>query len=147
MGGHLTRTLIHWWLDWHVIPPGIAPKPLPHISNANAISEGTFIAHQNNLTRSTADQHKQHSHSIFRDWIIVTFYMDTSSIEVCTQFFGRRLILMQLFYHEIGRSVECKDCFNLRLDELQPEKPSIGAKSTSERSVFTNSWLRYNYTV
>lgn len=56
-GGHLTQTLIHWWPDWHVIPSGIAPKPLPHISNANAAKcEGTFIIYHNNLTWSTTDQ-------------------------------------------------------------------------------------------
>lgn len=58
---------------------------------------------------------------------------------------------MKLFYHEIGRSVEFKYCFDLRLDETQPEKPSIGAKSTSEsdQCLLTLDYAvitQYNYT-
>lgn len=59
--------------------------------------------------------------------------------------------MMKLFYHEIGRSVEFKYCFDLRLDETQPEKPSIGAKSTSESNqcLLTLDFAvitQYNYT-
>lgn len=87
VGGHLT--FIQWWPDWHVIPPGITPKPLPCISNANAgLCEETFIVQKNNPTSSTSVQPKHYIPSMYSwipNWIIAEFHMDLSSIEVCAQ--------------------------------------------------------------